>query len=138
MPRQARRRQLCICVAVTLVAACNSGGTECECPATGLTVNIPAPIAGPEGSINLSGLACAGAAVVPTAGNPRSTTQYRVQPTRPGPCSLDIVLADGTTFSDAVVVVETTGCCTGLRTDPLGAAEIDVPPPFDASFGDAG
>jgi hypothetical protein len=120
-------------------AACDSGGTEClECPSTGLTLNLPAPLVGQVISIETSEGACVGAVVQPSvdAGASRSATQFHVQPTQAGQCQIVIIFADGTSFSDQLLVVETTGCCAGLHTSPLGAAAIDVPSPFDGGGGD--
>jgi len=114
-------------------AGCDSGGTECQCGAAGLTVSIPSGLATDVYSIVPIGLACTNAVVDPTPGPNVRAAQYHVTPTQTGPCHLDIDLTDGTTFSDDVVVIQTTGCCAGLRTDPPGAAEITVPPPIDAS-----
>jgi len=114
------------------LASCDSGGTECACPAAGLTVNIPRALAGDVTAIMPSGLACTDASVDPTPAAGRAAAVYRVAPTQAGPCGIDILFSDGTTFSDDVTVVETTGCCAGLRTSPASAAEIDVPAPGDA------
>ena len=118
-------------IAPIALAACDSGGTECVCPSAGLTVNIPEVLVGHVVSIEPSGLACAGAIVKPTPGSGVSASLFQVLPTQTGPCSLDIIFQDGTTFSDELTVVQTTGCCAGLRTTPPEAAEIDVPSPSD-------
>jgi len=112
-------------------AGCDSGGTECLCPSAGLTVNLPDTLAAKVVSITPSGLACSDAGIVPTPG-PSTSSTYRIAPAQPGQCQIDIQFSDGTTFSDELTVVETTGCCAGLHTAPTGAAEIDVPAPEDA------
>lgn len=110
------------------VVSCDTGGTECQCPSTGLTIHLPAAVAGKVVSVETSGLACKGAVIQPDPATSR-VTELHVAPTEPGQCHLEILFATGTTFSDDVTVVETPGCCAGLRTDPLGAASIDVPGP---------
>jgi hypothetical protein len=113
------------------VAGCDSGPTEYKCFSAGLTVNIPAALSGEVISVAPSGLACADAVVAPTPAPSVAVTQYHVTLTQTGPCHLDIDFTDGTTFSDDLVVIQTTGC--GLGTEPPGAADIDVPPPVDAA-----
>jgi hypothetical protein len=113
------------------VAGCDSGATEYMCSSEGLTVNIPEALSGDVLSIAPSGLACTGAVVAPTPTLSVAVTQYHVTLTQTGPCHLDIDFTDGTTFSDDLVVIQTTGC--GLGTEPPGAADIDVPPPLDAA-----
>ena len=112
--------------------ACDSGGTECVCPSTGLTVSLPSALIGGVTAIQLSGLACADGGVSPDPVPESPAQTFHITPTQPGQCQIDILLADGTTVSDNLTVVETTGCCAGLRTSPTGAAEIDVPAPEDA------
>jgi hypothetical protein len=119
--------------ALLLLAACDSGGTECVCPSAGLTVSLPSPLVGQVTTITGSGLACADAAVAPAPTPHVTATSFHIEPTQPGMCQIDLSFTDGTTFSDQLTVVETTGCCAGLRTSPLGAAQIDVPPPGDAA-----
>ncbi len=123
---------------LAVLAACDSGGTECECPAAGLTVNVPLPLAREVTAITPSDLACTGATIDPDPSTVHNAKVFHVTPTQAGPCQIEIFFSDGTTFSDQLTVVETTGCCAGLRTSPLGAAEIDVPPPEDAGAEDAG
>jgi hypothetical protein len=98
-----------------------------------LTVSIPSALATEVLSIVPSGLACTNAVVDPNPAPSRSALEYHVSPNQTGPCHLDIDFTDGTTFSDDVVVIQTTGCCAALRTDPPGAADIAVPSPIDAS-----
>lgn len=112
--------------------ACDSGGTECVCPSTGLTVNLPSALIGGVTGIQLSGLACADGGVSPDPVPQSPAQSFHVTPTQPGQCQIDILLTDGTTVSDNLTVVETTGCCSGLRTSPTGAADIDVPAPPEA------
>ena len=126
-------------VAATAAPGCDSGGTECECPATGLTVSLPPALVGGVTQIVPSELACADAGVSPTPGSAAASraTAFQITPTQPGQCQIVIYLSDGTTFSDSLTVVETTGCCAGLRTSPIAAANIDVPAPSEAGA-DAG
>ena len=132
------RHHLLLLVALAAVAlsgplvACDGGGTECECGAAGLTVTLPAALVGQLTSIAPSGPACTGATVNPPPARAGSAASFQVEPTRPGACHVDLYFSDGTTFSDDVTVVETTGCCAGLRTTPPGAADIAVPAPLDA------
>ncbi len=133
------RRHIVVGVVVSAtaaLAACDSGGTECQCSAAGLTVDLPQSLAGQVTQIATSGQACADAAIDPTPGSSVVTTVFRIEPTHPGPCGLDIYFSDGTTFSDDLTVVQTTGCCAGLRTSPPGAATIGVPAPYDAGAWD--
>ncbi len=122
--------------ATAALPACDSGGTECTCSAAGLTVNVPQALAGQVTQIATSGKACADAAVDPPPGATPATAVFHVEPTQAGPCTLDIFFRDGTTFSDDLTVVETSGCCAGLRTSPPGAAAVDVPAPSDAGVAD--
>jgi hypothetical protein len=101
-----------------------------------LTVNVPEALASGVLSITPTGMACMGAAVSPTPGAKVAATQFHIEPRQTGPCHLDILFTDGTAFDDEVTVIETTGCCAGLRTDPPGAADIDVPPPLDGATGE--
>ena len=117
---------------------CDSGGTECECPVAGLTVNVPSPLGAGVTSITPSGVACTGAAVSPAPGPNVTATQFHIEPRQTGPCHIDILFADGTTFDDDLTVIQTTGCCAGFHTDPPGAADIDVPPPLDGAADDSG
>jgi hypothetical protein len=117
---------------VALLSACDSGGTECACLAAGLTVNVPRPLASAIVAITPTGLACSHASIVPNPATVHDATVFTIEPTQPGPCQIEIQFTDGTTFSDELTVVETTGCCAGLRTSPSGAAQIDVPAPGDA------
>jgi hypothetical protein len=133
LPRQAIALTV---LALLAVLGCDSGGTECECPSVGLTVNLPAVLAGELTSIEPSGLACTAARVIPIGGPDVTPNQFHVEPTTTGPCHLDILFTDGTVFSDDLTVIQTTGCCAGLRTEPPGAAEIDVPPPLDGAVND--
>ena len=130
-------------LSVTLLAhaglsGCDSGGTECACPVAGLTVDVPQVLASGVTAITPSGLACQGAAVTPTPGPNVVATQFHIEPRQTGPCQIDVLFADGTTFEDDLTVIETTGCCAGFRTDPPGAADIAVPAPFDAASVDSG
>jgi hypothetical protein len=136
LPSSLRQALALTFLAFAAVVGCDSGGTECECPSVGLTVNLPAPLAGELTAIEPSGLACTGARVIPARGADVAPTQFQIEPTTTGPCHLDILFTDGTVFSDDVTVIQTTGCCAGLRTEPPGAAEIDVPPPLDGAIDD--
>jgi hypothetical protein len=111
---------------------CDSGATECACPATGLTVNLPPGLAGGVVAWSVSGEACTGARVTCTSDSATSCTTYHVAPAQAGACSVGIDFANGTSFTDDVTVVSTGGCCAGLRADPPSAGEIDVPAPVDA------
>jgi hypothetical protein len=124
-----------LAAALALVVACDSGGTECVCPSTGLTATLPASLAGEVLAIQTSGAACATVTVEPSADAAAfaSAAVLHLAPTQPGPCHLELDFRDGTTFATDVTVVETTGCCAGLHTSPIGAAQIDVPSPPDAS-----
>jgi hypothetical protein len=116
----------------TALSACDSGGTECDCSAAGISVNLPQALAGQVTQIATSGEACAEAVISPAPDAAPTATVFHVAPTEAGPCSIDIFFRDGTTFSDDLTVVETTGCCGGFRTTPPGAAQIGVPAPGDA------
>jgi hypothetical protein len=94
-------------------------------------VNLPSALGGEVQSITPSGPACASASVDPDPASVRYANLFRIEPTETGSCQLTIDFSDGTTFSDTVTVVETTGCCAGLRTSPASAAQIDVPAPGD-------
>jgi hypothetical protein len=116
--------------------ACDSGGTEYDCPPAGLTVTLPPSLVGQVSSLELS-MACADASVTPPPVPSSLATSFHVEPTGAGMCTLALSLENGTTFSDTVTLVPYDGGCGGLRTNPLGAATIAVPTPFDAGLFDA-
>lgn len=122
--------------ASALFCDCDSGGTECVCPAVGLTVTLPTSLAGGVAVFTPSGAACQGAKVTCSSSNAASCASYRVTPVAAGDCLLTLDFNDGTSFTDDLTVVSTTGCCAGLRADPPSAADIDVPSP-DAGVLDA-
>jgi hypothetical protein len=112
---------------VSLVSGCDGGGTECACSSAGITVSLPSQLVGQLQQVVASGPACQGATVSPSVNAGTHATTFHIDPVQPGSCQLELYFGDGTSFSDELTVVESSGCCGGLRTSPPGAADIGVP-----------
>jgi hypothetical protein len=123
--------------------ACNGDKTECSCVSPGFTVTITTITTidtTPASQLMASGPACAAATItceLPTAGASACTT-YRVVPSAPGACEVDLYFSSGTDDEQDVNIVEATGCCSGYYADPPSAGDVEFPAPAAAPDGGGG
>ncbi len=110
---------------------CSSSGATCDCTDPAITVHIPGDIAASVSSVNLSGAGCSGATATAT-NQTNGGTAYSFNASGIGTCTIDVVFANGTSFSDDLTIVQQTGCCAGFYASPVSAADVDVPEPGDA------
>jgi hypothetical protein len=114
-----------------LLAACDSGGTECQCQPTGLLLQICPAVADEVENIQLSGNACDAAKLVVIDAGPDAagTLSYDIQPTQAGLCGVLVSFKNGLTYAadqgqGGLVVQQGPACCTGLY--PNGSREIQA------------
>jgi hypothetical protein len=122
-------------VAVT-VAACDSGGIECQCEPTGLLLQICPELASQVQSIQTSGEACTPTAQreVDAGADAGNSVDYEIQPSQPGACSVNVAFRTGQTYSSSVPTFDFgAGCCSGLY--PNGSRVLQIC--LDASVPDS-
>lgn len=102
------------------------GDPVCECVPQGLVVDVPAAFVPEVTDVTVSDRACNG--VTPTCSQrdgSGSCVQYTVLPTTVGNCHVVVALASRTFTSD-VLIVQQSGCCSGLYPSPLAAGHLEV------------
>lgn len=98
----------------------------CECAAQGIFVDVPAAFVPQVTGVTASDRACNGVAAKCAAKDGSGAcVQYTVLPTAVGNCHVVVALS-GRTFSSDVLIVQQTGCCSGLYPNPLLAGHLEV------------
>ena len=111
---------------VLATSGCGSAEAKCDCAAPGLVIDVPAALVPQVTSVTVSDRACNG--VTPSCAQKDgagSCVQYTVLPTTVGNCHVAVGL-QGRTFSSDVLIVQATGCCSGLYPRPLVAGHLEV------------
>lgn len=113
--------------AMIVLATSGCGGDPmCECAAQGLVVDVPAVFVPEVTDVTVSDRACNG--VKPTCSQrdgSGSCVQYTVLPVTVGNCHVVVALS-GRTFTSDVLIVQRSGCCSGLYPSPLVAGHLEV------------
>ena len=111
--------------ALAPVGGCGSSGATCDCADPAITVHVPADVAASVTSVALSGAGCTGVTAAPT-NQTNGGTAYAFTANGIGTCTIDVVFASGTSFSDDLTIVQQTGCCAGFYASPVSAADVEV------------
>jgi hypothetical protein len=118
---------------VVVTPSCKDDTVECACNPEGFTVTLSSDGAGGAGETSqlvASGPACMQASVECTSPLPAGAcASYRVVPTAPGTCHVDLFFSGGTDDEQDVDIVQESGCCAGFYADPPSAGQVEFPFP---------
>jgi hypothetical protein len=138
--------RLCLVLACAFATwGCDSGGKECSCLPSGLSLQICPGLADQVDQVQLSGAACASASKTllaeeggSDAGAEGGAVTYDIQPSQAGECTIEVSFKNGLTFSaggspSPLQIIPGPGCCGDrLYPDPLSQQQIVACPSADA------
>jgi hypothetical protein len=111
---------------VLATSGCGTAEAKCDCAAPGVVLDVPAALIPQVTSVTVSDRACNGVtAQCSLKDGAGLCAQYTVLPTAIGNCHVAVALS-GRTFSSDVLIVQATGCCSGLYPSPLVAGHLEV------------
>lgn len=111
---------------IVLATSGCGGDPVCECAAQGLLVDVPAALVPQVTDVTVSDRACNGVTAKCAAKDGAGLcVQYTVMPTTIGNCHVVVALS-GRTFTSDVLIVQQTGCCSGLYPSPLVSGHLEV------------
>ena len=111
---------------VLATSGCGTAETKCDCVAPGLVIDVPAALVPQVTDVTVSDRACNGVtAQCSVKDGAGSCVQYTVLPVTIGNCHVAVALS-GRTFSSDVLIIQQTGCCSGLYPSPLVAGHLEV------------
>jgi len=114
-------------VLAALAPACGSPGTQCSCPVSTVTVDLPPDRAAALAQVQLTGAACPSAAPTCSAPAMGGCSQLVFQAAAAGRCQVDLLFSSGYPEYQASLLFTQVSCCPGYYADPPGSARLEVP-----------
>jgi len=110
-----------------LVVACSQTNAACDCTDTNVRIHVPPDLAAAVMTPILS-KTCSGVTPICTQqGSAGGCETFELAPQASGECDIEVDFSNGKVFSATLAISEQTGCCAGFHTDPLSAADVEIP-----------